>query len=88
MFASDRVTAGIPRCARDDQAGYRQSVMPSCRRGIPAWSTRRPARFRPVHWPAGHSPLSRNLTGIVEAQVDAVAAHPHVILSVAKDPGF
>jgi hypothetical protein len=32
--------------------------------------------------------LSRNLNGIVEAQVDVVAAHPHVILSVAKDPGF
>jgi hypothetical protein len=32
--------------------------------------------------------LSRNVNGIVEAQVDAVAAHPHVILSAAKDPGF
>jgi diacylglycerol kinase len=29
-----------------------------------------------------------NLTGIVEAQVDAVADHHHVILSAAKDPGF
>jgi hypothetical protein len=44
--------------------------------------------FLRYHWPAGHQSLSMNLTGIVEAQVDAVAAHPHVILSVAKDPGF